>query len=120
MTPYGRSLHTPPLWFLLFAGLIISFIAYAIYKTIATNVQNSRAPLLERRAKVIGRRQEVWGRESTRTDYYVTFEFPDGTREELHMEGHQYGELVEGDQGTLRSQGTAYRGFERERQQTHA
>ena len=33
---------------------------------------------------------------------------------ELHVAGHEYGMLIEGDQGMLSFQGTRYLGFERQ------
>jgi hypothetical protein len=50
---------------------------------------------------------------STSTSYYVTFEVESGDRMELHVEGHEYGLLVEGDKGDLSFQGTRYLGFVR-------
>lgn len=50
---------------------------------------------------------------STSTTYYVTFQVESGDRMELHVEGHEYGLLIEGDQGKLTFQGTRYLGFER-------
>ena len=50
---------------------------------------------------------------STSTSYYVTFQVESGDRMELHMAGHEYGMLVEGDRGKLTFQGTRYLGFER-------
>lgn len=49
----------------------------------------------------------------TYTNYYVTFEVESGDRMELHLEGSEYGLLVEGDKGNLSFQGTRYLGFER-------
>ncbi len=50
---------------------------------------------------------------SSSTSYYVTFEVDSGDRMELHMNGEQYGLLIEGDKGRLTFQGTRYLGFER-------
>ena len=49
----------------------------------------------------------------TSTTYYVTFQVESGDRMELHMDGSEYGMLVEGDQGNLSFQGTRYLGFDR-------
>lgn len=119
MTPFERSLHAPPIWWLLFAvpmtGLVLFVFGTVIYKAITTSARNARAPLLEREATVVGRRQHVWGRQSTRTDYFVTFELADGTREEFAVAGEAFGVLVEGDRGILRSQGTWFKEFQRQR-----
>lgn len=50
---------------------------------------------------------------STSTTYYATFEFESGDRLELTLSGAEYGQLAEGDYGTLTFQGTRYLGFER-------
>lgn len=114
----GRNIHTPPVWWLIWAGLIIGLVVVAfgsaILKGIKTRRQNSQSPLLERPATVSGRRQEVWG-ERTRTDYYVAFEFADGFREEFEVKGEEYETLAEGDVGVLTSQGTWFKGFRRNR-----
>ena len=47
------------------------------------------------------------------TTYYVTFQVESGDRMELHLAGHEFGLLVEGDKGNLSFQGTRYLGFER-------
>ena len=47
------------------------------------------------------------------TTYYVTFQVESGDRMELHVAGHEYGLLVEGDKGNLTFQGTRYLEFER-------
>ena len=47
------------------------------------------------------------------TTYYVTFQVESGDRMELHVAGHEYGMLIEGDRGMLTFQGTRYLGFER-------
>ncbi len=52
---------------------------------------------------------------SSSTSYYVTFEVDSGDRMELHMNGEQYGLLIEGDKGNLTFQGTRYLGFERQK-----
>ena len=50
---------------------------------------------------------------SSSTTYYVTFQVESGDRMELHIPGHEFGLLVEGDRGNLSFQGTRYLGFER-------
>lgn len=50
----------------------------------------------------------------TSTTYYVTFEFESGDRSEFRLSGKEYGQLAEGDFGTLSFQGTRYLGFSRE------
>ena len=47
------------------------------------------------------------------TSYYVTFQVESGDRMELHMAGHEYGLLIEGDKGKLTFQGTRFLNFQR-------
>ena len=47
------------------------------------------------------------------TTYYVTFQVESGDRMEFHVNGSEYGMLVEGDRGKLNFQGSRYLGFER-------
>ena len=54
------------------------------------------------------------GHSSTSTSYYVTFQVDSGDRMELHLPGHQYGLLVEGDKGRLTFQGTRFLDFQRQ------
>lgn len=84
--------------------------------------QNQNAPQISREARVIAKRQQVSTMGRMRSDesgmristwYYVTFEFPDGSRTEFIVNPGDYGLLVEGDRGTLHSQGTWFRGFDR-------
>lgn len=50
---------------------------------------------------------------SSHTTYYVTFEVESGDRIELVVPSHEYGFMVEGDQGKLTLQGTRYISFDR-------
>ena len=47
------------------------------------------------------------------TSYYVTFQVESGDRMELHMAGHEYSLLIEGDKGKLTFQGTRFLNFQR-------
>lgn len=118
MTPWQRSVHMPPLWFLipivLIIGAFIFLVGSAILSAMRTHARNKQSPLLERQSVIVGRRQRVHG-DSARTDYYLTFEFGDGSREEFAVTGEQFGLLVDGDRGLLTSQGTWYKGFQRVR-----
>lgn len=76
--------------------------------------KNRVSPLLSRNVRVVAKRQHVSGSQyATGTRYYVTFEFTDGSREEFSVTGGVYGQIAEGDRGTLHSQGTWYKGFDR-------
>lgn len=78
-------------------------------------------PLISRRARVLSRRQHSTGgshvgdsHDTIHIWYYVTFEFSDGSREELAVTGSQYGQISEGDLGLLLTRGSWFQGFERQ------
>ena len=107
-------------FYLIFAMVLAVFVLVAV--TIAKagvqkrreDAANAAAPVLNRPARVVAKRTAVTGGEkSTRTTYYATFEFPDGSREEFRLQGEAYGLLSEGDSGLLRTQGTWFHGFDR-------
>ena len=105
--------------FLLVAGIIV----YQMACGVAEWNRNNHSPVEERRASVVGKREEVHHHNhtdangamhmSTSTTYYATFEMDDGIRMELRIKGREYGMLAEGDFGTLTYQGTRYLGFQR-------
>ena len=47
------------------------------------------------------------------TEYYVTFQYPDGTRVELEVEGREYGLLMAGDKGELLLENEKFARFDR-------
>ena len=111
------------LFFLVFFLIIGVFIATAI-KGISQWNKNNHSPRLTVPATVVAKRTNVShhhhnhgsnGMHHTThsTSYYVTFQVESGDRMELHVAGHEFGLLVEGDQGKLTFQGTRYLGFER-------
>lgn len=107
------------LMFTIVPMLVIGGFLFGIGFLIIRTAHNLQQPLLSRRARVVGRRMRVSSsgtddHHHTHTSYYVTFEFDDGSREEFSVPGSQYGMLAEGDVGTLRSQGTWFKGFDRE------
>jgi hypothetical protein len=99
---------------IVFVGLIVSLI-----NGLAGWVSNNRQPVRSEAARVVVKRTEVGGlshrdrRHRTWTTYYCTFELGDGARHEFCVPGGEYGLIAEGDEGTLTSQGTRYRGFQR-------
>ena len=100
-------------------GLVIPMTARSRNPTHHQDRLNRAAPSLQTPARVVDKREEVTGRSSsyggtTTTSYFVTFQFPDGSRIELPVSGPTAGQLVVGDSGTLTWQGTWFQGFERE------
>lgn len=47
------------------------------------------------------------------TEYYVTFQYPDGNRVELEVEGRDYGLLMAGDKGELLLENDKFARFDR-------
>ena len=109
---------------LVFVLVIGMFIVIAI-KGIGQWNKNNHSPRLTVPATIVAKRTNVshhhhhnhggTGMHHTThsTTYYVTFQVESGDRIELHVAGHEFGLLVEGDQGKLTFQGTRYLGFER-------
>ena len=107
---------------LMFAMVFVVFITAAV-KNIAQWNKNNNSPRLTVPAVIVAKRTNVSRHRHggagnhhhyhTSTTYYVTFEVESGDRMELHVEGSEYGLLLEGDKGKLSFQGTRYLGFER-------
>ena len=111
--------------FSLFFILVIGVFVVTAVKGISQWNKNNHSPRLTVPATVIAKRTNVshhhhhnhagtgMGHTTHSTSYYVTFQVESGDRMELHLAGHEFGLLVEGDQGKLTFQGTRYLGFER-------
>lgn len=105
---------------IVFVLIIGVFIATAV-KGIGQWNKNNNSPRLTVSATVVAKRTNVSHHHGagehhhhhTSTTYYVTFQVESGDRMELHVPGHEYGMLIEGDVGDLTFQGTRYLGFER-------
>ena len=106
--------------FIMFA-LIFGLILFTIFRNIARERKNDKSPLLTVDATVVAKRTHVASHRrssgvnhySASTTYYATFQVESGDRMELHVAGHEFGMLIEGDRGNLTFQGTRYLGFER-------
>ncbi|HEX8435974.1 DUF2500 domain-containing protein [Archangium sp.] len=95
--------------------LLVCLVFFSLRGIRSVEANIRRSPVISRRGLIIAKRQRTFVRgSSTRTRCLMTFEFPDGSREEFVVPPDEYGLLVEGDQGTLHSQGIRFRGFERE------
>ena len=101
-----------PIFFLLVFGLVFGIIVGSIVQNSKKNRKNNSSPRVTAEATVVTKRTHVWG-DHSRTDYYVTFQFPSGDRMELEVPHSQFGYLVEGDKGQLTFQGTRFLNFER-------
>lgn len=98
--------------FLLIFGAVFVFV---VFRGMAEWSRNNASPILDQSVLVVAKRIEVSNRSSDRTwtNHYATFELENGERLEFSLSGSEYGMLAEGDRGTLTSQGTRYKGFQR-------
>lgn len=99
-----------------FLGILTAFII-ALCKGVGRWNKNNQAPRLTVNALVVAKRtccRHTGGDNfGTTTNYYATFEFESGDRQEFLVTGQEYGLMVEGDQGQLTFQGTRFLGFSR-------
>lgn len=110
-----------PIFFVLIAGVIM----YTIFTAIKQNHKNNMSPVLIVDAEVVCKRTNVshhhhnnmgndnFDHSSSSTSYYTTFQVESGDRIEFHVNGNEYGILVEGDKGKLKFQGTRFLNFTR-------
>lgn len=120
--------NSAPGSFQVFFVIILTVIVFGAIISAINYSKNASAPILQIRAKVVGKRTQVTGHtqmhghnggsnmhhNSTSTRYYVTFELEDRQRMELSANGRQYGLLAEGDIGLLTYQREWFKDFERD------
>ena len=102
--------------------LIFGIIVVMVIKGIGQWNKNNHSPRLTVPVTVVSKRTNVshhhhageHHHSSTSTTYYVTFQVESGDRMELHLDGSQFGLIVEGDRGLLTFQGTRFLNFERQ------
>lgn len=90
-------------------------IVVLIVQAAKENRANDLAPIQTMLAAVVAKRTCVSGGGDmmASTTYYATFEVETGERLEFRVPGREYGQLAEGDRGTLTYQRTRYHGFAR-------
>ena len=103
---------------------ILFFVVFLVilFKGIGQWNKNNHSPRLTVPVTVVAKRTNVshhhgageHHHSSTSTSYYVTFQVESGDRMELHLNGSQYGLIVEGDKGLLTFQGTRFLDFQRQ------
>jgi hypothetical protein len=113
------SIIFPILFIIAFIGIFIN-----ILRGVKQWNFNNKQPELTVPAKIVSKRTETHHHQhnqnnqvaiQTTTSYFVTFEVESGDRIEFKIQGHQYGQMIEGDNGKLTFQGTRFIGFERGR-----
>lgn len=98
----------------IFIGLIfLIVIGTILFRLVSHGVQKTK-PVEHVGAKVVAKREHVWGGDRPHTSYYATFELQSGERREFNVPSGKIGLLAEGDYGTLSFQGTLYVAFSRE------
>lgn len=121
---FGMGFDMFSIMFTIVFVLVIGTVIVTTVKGIGQWNKNNNSPRLTVPATVVSKRTNVTRHHHggsnghhhhrTSTTYYVTFQVESGDRMELHVAGHEYGLLVEGDNGRLTFQGTRYLGFERQ------
>jgi hypothetical protein len=98
------------------ATLAVIPVVIAVARTARRRSVENASPILRAEAVVVDKRTHIIGsgRESAQQLYFVTFQFPDGSRRELEVPALESGVLVLADRGTLEWRGPRYRGFTRE------
>jgi hypothetical protein len=102
----GATFVIAPIGMAIFAILILAVI-------IQQSLKVWRAPLVPRAAVVKTKRTSVSGGENSSTNYYATFEFADGTREEFTVPTELYSQLAENDGGVLFTRANTIAAFDR-------
>ena len=120
---FGTGFTVFRIMFTLVFVLVIGMFIMIAVKGISQWNKNNHSPRLTVPATIVAKRTKVsrhrhggagnHHHHHTSTTYYVTFQVESGDRMELHVAGHEYGLLIEGDKGKLTFQGTRYLGFER-------
>ncbi|WP_223066181.1 DUF2500 domain-containing protein [Paenibacillus caui] len=106
-----------PVFFIVILGILAISAGGGIYRWFRDN----RQPVLTVTTLVTSKRTEVTYRHHSDSDshhsttrYFVTFEVESGDRLEFEVQGEEYGQTAEGDQGSLTFQGSRYLGFRRD------
>lgn len=106
-----------PIFFFVILGIIVISVAGSLKK----HFMNYRRPVQSVQTTVVSKRTEVLLRHMpdsaenrSESKYYITFEVESGDRLEFPVEGKDYGQYAEGDEGLLTFQGKRFRGFERQ------
>ena len=113
-------IHEMPLFFKIFGGLILVLVVgvfvFILIRGLSTWTSNNNSEQITKRCRIVDKRTEVWGGSGdsgASTNYFITFEFEDNTRKELHVKGKDFGLFVVGDKGDLTYQGTRFLEFTR-------
>ena len=127
MSFHGFAFIFPLMFVLVFSLVAFTFIVTLVRGASEWN-RNNHSPKLNVEATCVSKRTNVTHHSepvandfsgahgythSSDTAYYAAFEVESGDRIEFRITGLQYGELKEGDTGTLSFQGTRFLSFDR-------
>lgn len=105
------------LMFTIVPVFVIGMFIFVFVKIISQWSKNNKAPMLNVQAAVVDKynhHSHSGGDDHhSSTSYYVVFEVQSGDRLEFHVSRQQYGQIIEGDFGTLVFQGTRFIEFQR-------
>jgi Protein of unknown function (DUF2500) len=71
-------------------------------------------PVFSWDVRVVEKRKQGISGHDAETDYYITFEFADGSKKEYKVEAEEYRVLQNGDAGKLYTQANLFKGFEQQ------
>jgi hypothetical protein len=125
MSSMVNSIFSVTIGMMVFSFLFFVVIAVLFFRTIRKHMKrNDNAPRITVPARVVAKRADISGdhfhgtvnshiHSTMDTFYYVTFELDSRDRMELYVQDHEYGLLIEGDQGLLTFRGDAFIDFRR-------
>ena len=97
-----------------FLAFVLAFIVVAVIWRIWGAGYVASQPVFSWDVRVVEKRKQgISGQYDAETDYYITFEFADGSKKEYKVDAEQYRVLQNGDAGKLYTQANRFKGFER-------
>ncbi|WP_107948811.1 DUF2500 domain-containing protein [Lysinibacillus parviboronicapiens] len=118
---WADSFHFESIFISVIFIIVFGTFAFVMINGITQWAKNNAAPVLTVPAKIVTKRTNTRGgsgNSAAHTTYYVTFEFQNGDRIELQLNGRKYGQLADGDFGLLTFQGTRFQIFERHKKES--
>lgn len=101
--------------------IVFGSIAFSLIKATVTWSSNNQSQTFTIPVKIVTKRTNIRGgsnHSAAYTSYFITFEERNGERQELKVNGRDFGQLAEGDIGLLTYQGTRFHTFERQKRES--
>lgn len=95
-----------------FFAFVLAFIVVAIIWRIWGASYVASQPVFSWDVRVVEKRKQAISGHDAETDYYITFEFADGSKKEYKVDAEEYRRLQNGDAGKLYTQANLFKGFE--------